>query len=41
MVGPSVIGPGWWMVKRSGRQGGRSYAVPEAEITKVVTVVPR
>ena len=35
IAGPSVLGPGWWNVRRltpKGRPGGGIYAVPGSEI---------
>lgn len=35
VVGPSLVGPGWWNVRRDGpkmRVRGGVYAVPESEI---------
>ena len=35
IVGPSVLGPGWWNVRRdppSGGPGGSVFAVPAGEI---------
>ena len=35
IVGPSLVGPGWWNVRRltpKGRPGGGIYAVPDDEI---------
>jgi len=36
IVGPSLLGPGWWNVRRIGPKGGRrgSFAVPENEIER-------
>jgi hypothetical protein len=34
IVGPSLVGPGWWNVRRAGPKRGRGgvFAVPEREI---------
>ena len=34
IVGPSLVGPGWWNVRRTGHKGGRggAFAVPDSEI---------
>jgi hypothetical protein len=35
IAGPSLVGPGWWNVRRltaKGRVGGGVYAVPDGEI---------
>lgn len=37
IAGPSLLGPGWWNVRRitaEGRTGGGAYAVPEGEIRR-------
>ena len=37
IVGPSVLGPAWWMVRRLGpAKYGRTYAVPSDEIKRRV-----
>lgn len=37
VIGPSVLGTGWWIVKRlnGGRSNGRTYTIPEAEVIRV------
>jgi hypothetical protein len=34
IVGPSLVGPGWWNIRRIGAKGlrGAVYAVPDGEI---------
>jgi len=33
IVGPSLVGPGWWNVRRAGAKGrGGVHAVPDGEI---------
>jgi len=33
IVGPSILGPGWWNVRRSAKAGrGGVHAVPDGEI---------
>lgn len=36
VIGPSVIGPGWWVVKKlNGRRPHMSYTVPDIEMVRL------
>jgi hypothetical protein len=34
VVGPSMIGAGWWLVRKAGGRGGITYTVPEREMRR-------
>jgi len=39
VLGPSLMGPGWWLVKKLNSRGShwrRTYTVPEKEIVRVL-----
>jgi len=38
VIGPSVMGDGWWIVKKIAGRGStrRTYTVPEVEVVRVV-----
>ena len=39
VLGPSSMGPGWWIVKKlngAASRGRRTYTVPENEIVRIV-----